>query len=91
MDGDLLNTLVSAAGAVALVFLGAAGNDWQTRRTEARKQRADDRAELQAQADELIAAALALKVAGTIHDHLMGGRRTQLTVGIQALARAAAA
>ncbi|MGW2964949.1 hypothetical protein ACWDGI_41790 [Streptomyces sp. NPDC001220] len=91
MNADLLNPLVSAAGAVALVFLGAVGSDWQTRRTEARKQLADDQAELQAQADELLAAVIAVKVAGNMHDRGVGGWRTRLIVSAHALIRATAA
>ncbi|WP_405987747.1 hypothetical protein [Streptomyces sp. NBC_00986] len=85
MNGDLINTLLTLASGAALLGLGAVANDWQTRRTEARKQRMDDRTELQAQADELIAAVLDLKVTGGLHDQLTGSRRTRLTVGMHAL------
>ncbi|MER6443601.1 hypothetical protein ABT275_46300 [Streptomyces sp. NPDC001185] len=87
---DLLETSATLASGAALAFVGSLVNDWQTRRTEARKQRVDDRAELQAQADELLAAVLALKVAGNVHDHLNGGWKPRLVVGIHALTRAAA-
>lgn len=90
MDGDLLSTTVTFFSGAALAFLASVANDWQARRTEARKQRSDDRTELQAQADELLAAVLALKVAGNVHDHLTGGWRTRLVVGIHAGTRAAA-
>jgi hypothetical protein len=89
MNSDLREMLITLASGAVLAFLaaffGAALSDWQTRRTEDRKQRADDRAELQAQADELIAAVLALKVTGNLRDQLTGSRRTRTTVGMHAL------
>ncbi|GAA3372148.1 hypothetical protein GCM10017744_102480 [Streptomyces antimycoticus] len=90
MDTDLINTAASAAGAVALLFLGAWENDRRTRRTEARKEAAADRAALEAQADELVAAVLAVKVAGNAHDHLWGGWRARATVAMQAAVRGGA-
>ncbi|MFD9466788.1 hypothetical protein [Streptomyces sp. NPDC060027] len=77
MDSDLLNTAASAAGAVVLLFLGAWENDRRNSRTEARKEAASDRAALEAQANELVAAVLAVKVAGNTHDHLYGGWRAR--------------
>ncbi|MFJ2893245.1 hypothetical protein ACIO53_45195 [Streptomyces sp. NPDC087305] len=90
MNSDLLNMLATLASGAALAFLGVVANDWQTRRTEARKQRADDRAELEAQADELIAAVIAMKVAGNVHDLGAGSWRTRLIVCAHALTRSAA-
>lgn len=89
MNNDLREMLITLASGAVLAFLaaffGAGLNDWQTRRTEARNQRVSDRAELQAQANELIAAVLALKVAGNLRDQLTSGWRTRATVGMHAL------
>ncbi|MBI0313686.1 hypothetical protein [Streptomyces javensis] len=90
MDTDLINTAASAAGAVALLFLGAWESDRRTRRTEARKEAAADRAVLEAQADELIAAVLAVRVAGDAHDHVWGGWRARATVALRAAIRGGA-
>lgn len=70
---ELLTMAGSAAGAVALLLLGAWENDRRTRKAEARKDAAADRAALEAQADELVAAVLALQVAGGMHDRLFAG------------------
>ncbi|MGW0836399.1 hypothetical protein [Streptomyces prunicolor] len=89
MNNDLREMLITLASGAVLAFLaaffGAALSDWQARRTEARKQRAEDQAELQAQADELISAVLALKVTGNLRDQLTGSRRTRTTVGMHAV------
>jgi hypothetical protein len=71
---ELLTMAGSAAGAVALLLLGAWENDRRTRKAEARKDAAADRATLEAQANELVAAVLALKVAGGMHDQLFAGK-----------------
>ncbi|MFI1568978.1 hypothetical protein ACH4ZX_39215 [Streptomyces sp. NPDC020490] len=75
MDSELLNTALTAAGAVALVFIGGWENGRRTRKAEERKDAAADRAALEAQANELVAAVLALKIAGNTHDHLFAGWR----------------
>ncbi|MFH8395751.1 hypothetical protein [Streptomyces sp. NPDC018036] len=90
MNDDLLNAALGAAGALVVGLLTLWATERLTRRREARKQQADDRAQLQAQADELIAAVLALKVIGGVHDHLVGGWRARLTVGLHAAIRAGA-
>lgn len=84
MDSALLNTALSAGGAVALLFLGGWESDRRTRRAEARKQAEADRAALEAQADELVAAVLAVRIAGNAHDHLLGGWRARLNVAVRA-------
>lgn len=68
VNSELLNTAAGAVGAVALLFLGGWENGQRIRKAEARKDAAADRAALEAQADELVAAVLALKVAGNTHD-----------------------
>ncbi|MGX1135662.1 hypothetical protein RKD49_007852 [Streptomyces glaucescens] len=75
VNSELLTTAGSAAGAVALVFIGGWENGRRARRAEARKDAAADRAALEAQADELVAAVLALKVAGHMHDQFFVGWR----------------
>ncbi|MFB7575673.1 hypothetical protein [Streptomyces sp. NPDC056165] len=81
VNSELLNTAAGAVGAVALVFIGGWENDRRTRKTDARKDAAADRAALEAQANELVTAVLALKVAGNTHDHLWGGRAAALVSG----------
>ncbi|WP_345666288.1 hypothetical protein [Streptomyces venetus] len=73
VNSELLTSAASAAGAVALVFVGGWDNARRTRKAEARKDAAADRAALEAQADELVAAVLALKVAGHTHDQFFAG------------------
>lgn len=70
---ELLTMAGSAAVGVVLVLIGGWDNGRRTRKTEARKDAAADRAALEAQADELVAAVLALKVAGGMHDRLFAG------------------
>ncbi|MFB7609950.1 hypothetical protein [Streptomyces gardneri] len=53
-----------------LLFLGAWETARRNRHTEARKDAAADRAALESQADELVAAVLALRIAGDTHDHV---------------------
>ncbi|GAA3122975.1 hypothetical protein [Streptomyces goshikiensis] len=91
MNDVLLNALPGAAGAMALLFLGAWESDRRTRRTEARKEAAADRAALEAQADELVAAVLAVQVAGNVHGHLWGGWKARLAVVLRALGEGGAA
>lgn len=52
--------------------------------TEARKQAEADRAALEAQADELVTAVLAVGMAGEMHDRLLGGWRDKLGVALRA-------
>lgn len=73
VNSELLTTAAGAVGAVVLVFIGGWDNGRRTRKAEERKDAAADRAALEAQADELVAAVLALKVAGSTHDHLFAG------------------
>ncbi|MFG2097265.1 hypothetical protein [Streptomyces sp. NPDC048612] len=87
----LLDALPGAVGAVVLLFLGAWENDRRTPRTEARKEAAADRAALEAQADEFVAAVLAVKVAGNTHDHLYAGWSAKGTLIIRALVGGSAA
>ncbi|QIY54319.1 hypothetical protein HEP86_07155 [Streptomyces sp. RPA4-5] len=91
MNDALLNAVPGAAGAVVLLFLGAWENDRRTRRTEARKEAAADRAALEAQANEFVAAVLAVKVAGNAHDHLYGGWRARATLIMRVVAGVGAA
>ncbi|MEU9272318.1 hypothetical protein AB0E04_44005 [Streptomyces sp. NPDC048251] len=92
MDSEfVLNTVASAAVAVALVFLGGWEGDRRTRRAEARKQADTDRAELAGQADELVAAVLAVRVAGNAYDHLWGSWRARAAVALRAAVQGGAA
>ncbi|MFJ4368032.1 hypothetical protein ACIP4S_28300 [Streptomyces chartreusis] len=91
MNDALLDALPGAVGAVVLLFLGAWENDRRTQRTEARKEVAADRAALEAQADELVAAVLAVKAAGNAHDHLWGSWKAKAAVGLRAAVRGGAA
>ncbi|GAA2704808.1 hypothetical protein GCM10010310_79180 [Streptomyces violaceolatus] len=77
VNSELLTTAATSAGTLALLFIGAWENDRRTRRAEARKDAAADRAALEAQANELVAAVLALKVAGGMHDQLFAGWRAR--------------
>ncbi|MFJ3673923.1 hypothetical protein ACIPSE_46560 [Streptomyces sp. NPDC090106] len=80
MDSGLLDTALTAAGAVSLVFIGGWENARRARKTQERQDAADARAALEAQADELMAAVLALRVEGDAHDHLMGGWKARSLV-----------
>ncbi|MEU6703874.1 hypothetical protein [Streptomyces wuyuanensis] len=85
VNSELLTTAASAIGAVALVFIGAWENGRRTRKTETRKDAAADRAALEAQANELVAAILALRIAGNVHDHAWGGWGARGRVALRAL------
>ncbi|MGO4635020.1 hypothetical protein AB4225_29445 [Streptomyces sp. 2RAF24] len=87
----LFNALPGAALAVVLLFLGTWESDRRTRRTEARKTAAADRAALEAQADEFVAAVMAVTTAGVVHDAMWGGWKTRAVVLIQALAQGVSA
>ncbi|MFF8954067.1 hypothetical protein ACF09I_35520 [Streptomyces sp. NPDC014940] len=91
MDSELLKTALSAAGAVALVFIGGWESSRRTRRAEERKDAAADRAALEAQANELVAAVLALKVAGNMHDQLYAGGGAKARLFLGALSKGGAA
>ncbi|MCX5199273.1 hypothetical protein OOK31_36240 [Streptomyces sp. NBC_00249] len=71
---------------VVLLFLGAWETARRNRQAEARKDAAAERAALQAQADELVAAVLALRVTGDTHDHIWGGWAARGRVALRALA-----
>lgn len=89
MDSAFLTTGITVVTTIALVFIGA----WETARrnrqaearAEARKDAAADRAALEAQATELVAAGLALRVAGDTHDHVWGGWGARGRVALRAL------
>ncbi|GGK30216.1 hypothetical protein GCM10011583_72630 [Streptomyces camponoticapitis] len=68
MNSELMTMGGGAVITTALLYLGASENERRNRRTEARKDAAADRAALEAQADELVASLLALKVAANTHD-----------------------
>ncbi|MGA4950943.1 hypothetical protein [Streptomyces lydicamycinicus] len=87
----LLDALPGAASAVVLLFLGAWENERRTQRTEARKDAAADRAALEAQANEFVAAVLAVKVAGNAHDHIWGGWKARGRAILRALVEGGAA
>ncbi|MFF8174663.1 hypothetical protein [Streptomyces chartreusis] len=91
MSDALLDALPGAVGAVVLLFLGAWENDRRTQGTAARKEAAADRAALETQADELVAAVLAVKAAGNAHDHLWGSWKAKAAVGLRAAVRGGAA
>lgn len=86
-----LDTLTAAAGAVLLVFVGGWENSRRAKNLEARKEAAADRAALRAQGDELVAAVLALRVAGNAHDQVWGGWRARLGVALRAMLNGGAA
>lgn len=86
MDSALLNTGITVVSTVVLLFLGAWETARRNRHTEARKDAAAERAALDAQADELVAAVLALRIAGDTHDHLWGGWGARGRVALRALA-----
>ncbi|MGW6942767.1 hypothetical protein ACWGF3_27725 [Streptomyces xanthophaeus] len=86
MDTALLGTGVTVVSTVVLLFLGAWETARRNRQAEARKDAAAERAALQAQADELVAAVLALRVAGNTHDHIWGGWAARGWVALRALA-----
>ncbi|PKW05299.1 2-oxoglutarate dehydrogenase E1 component [Streptomyces sp. 1222.5] len=91
VDSELLDKAVTAAGPVALLFLGGWENAWRTRKAEERKEAAADRASLEARADELVTAVLALKVAGNMHDQLYTGWGAKGRVMLAALPQGGAA
>lgn len=91
MNSELLNTAAGAIGAVVLVFIGGWENERRARKAEARKDAAADRAALEAQANELVTAVLALKVAGNTHDHLWGGWGAKGRIVLRALTQGGAA
>ncbi|WP_158866627.1 hypothetical protein [Streptomyces xanthophaeus] len=86
MDTALLGTGVTVVSTVVLLFLGAWETARRNRQAEARKDAAAERAALQAQADDLVAAVLALRVAGDTHDHIWGGWAARGRVALCALA-----
>ncbi|MFB8760798.1 hypothetical protein [Streptomyces nigra] len=91
VDSELLKIALSATGAVALVFIGGWENGRRTRKAEERKDAAADRAALEAQANELVTAVLALKVAGNVHDRLFAGWGAKGRIALGALTQGAAA
>ncbi|MGA5198247.1 hypothetical protein [Streptomyces exfoliatus] len=91
MDISLITTGVTVVTTVAVLFLGAWENARRARHTEARKDAAAERAALESQADELVAAVLALRIAGDTHDHVWGGWAARLRVGLRALTHGAVA
>lgn len=95
VNSELLTTMatsaVSAVVAVALVFIGSWEGGRRARQAEARKDAAADRAALDAQANELVAAVLALKVAGSMRDHLVSGWGARARLGVRALTQGGAA
>ncbi len=91
MDSALLTTGITVVTTLALVYIGAAENARRTRQTEARKDAASERAALEKQANELVAAVLALRVTGDTHDHVWGGWRARCRVALRALVHGAVA
>ncbi|WP_250404420.1 hypothetical protein [Streptomyces cellostaticus] len=91
VDSEVLDKVVTAAGAVALVFIGGWENGRRTRKAEERKDAAADRAALEAQANELVKAVLELKVAGNMHDQLFAGQGAKARLFVSALSRGASA
>ncbi|MFJ3820535.1 hypothetical protein [Streptomyces nodosus] len=90
MNSELLNTAATAAGAVALVFIGGWENGRRTRKAEERKEAAAH-ATLEAQADELVTAVLVLKVAGNMHDQLFAGEGAKGRLFVAALSKGSSA
>ncbi|MER6465772.1 hypothetical protein ABT278_35630 [Streptomyces sp. NPDC001228] len=86
MNHDLVTAALGAGGALVVGLATQVVTEGLTRRRESRAQRAADQAALQAQADELYAAVLALNAAGSMHDQLMTSGRKRLVVLIHAAA-----
>ncbi|MFJ9351772.1 hypothetical protein [Streptomyces sp. NPDC101237] len=86
MNHDLVTAALGAGGALVVGLSTQVVTEGLTRRREARAQRAADQAALQAQADELYAAVLALNAAGTMHDQLMTSGRARLVIMMHAAA-----
>lgn len=91
MDISLLTTGITVTGTVAVLYLGSLETARRTRHAEARKDSAAERAALEAQADELVAAVLALQIAGDTHDHVWGGWAARGRVALRALTHGAVA
>ncbi|MFE0229900.1 hypothetical protein ACFWZS_22565 [[Kitasatospora] papulosa] len=85
MDSALLTTGITVVTTIALLFIGAWETARRNRQAEARKDAAADRAALEAQATELVAAVFALRVAGDTHDHVWGGWGARGRVALRAL------
>ncbi|MGY5061194.1 hypothetical protein ACWDFR_45440 [Streptomyces sp. 900105755] len=90
MNHDLVTAALGAAGALFVALSSQAVTEALARRREIRTQQAEGRAELQAQADELIAAVIDLRAAGGMNDQLSGGLRPRLTAILHGLAQGAA-
>ncbi|MFF4442426.1 hypothetical protein [Streptomyces sp. NPDC001621] len=91
VDSELIDKVVTAVGAVGLVLIGQWDNARRTRMLEDRKDAAAERAALEAQANELVTAVLALKIAGNTHDHLFAGWGAKGRVALSALTQGSAA
>lgn len=91
MDISLLTTGITVAGTVAVLHLGSLETARRARHAETRKDAAAESAALAAQADELVAAVLALQIAGDTHDHVWGGWAARGRVALRALTHGAVA
>ncbi|GGU11326.1 hypothetical protein GCM10010272_65620 [Streptomyces lateritius] len=91
MDISLLTTGITVLTTVMVLYLGSFETARRARHAEARKDAAADRAALEAQADELVAAVLALRIAGDTHDHVWGGWAARGRVALRALTHGAVA
>jgi len=87
----LLSAGIGALFSAVIVFLTSWEGDRRKRREEARRALAEDRAALEAEADEFVAAVLAVRVQGNVHDRLWGGWRARSVVALHALAQGGAA
>lgn len=82
---------VTALATLVIMYLTSVETARRARQAEVRKDAAADRAALEAQADELVAAVLALRIAGDTHDHVWAGWPARLRVGLRALTHGAVA
>ncbi|MFF2305958.1 hypothetical protein ACFVVP_26045 [Streptomyces sp. NPDC058128] len=91
MDISLVTTAITVVGTVAVLYLGSVETARRARHAEVRKDAAADRAALESQADELVAAVLALRIAGDTHDHVWAGWAARGRVALRALSHGAVA
>jgi len=87
----LLSAGIGAVFSAVIVFLTSWEGDRRKRSEEERRAIADDRAALEAMANEFVAAVLAVRVEGNAHDHLWGGWKARTVVAVHAAVHGGAA
>ncbi|MFF3208673.1 MULTISPECIES: hypothetical protein [unclassified Streptomyces] len=91
MDSALWAALIGAAVTVIVWMLSARDAAQRTLAAEDRQQARAGREALEAQADELVAAVLAVQVAGAAHDHLYGSWKARVPAALSTVGALAAA